>query len=101
MRRENGSNRGNLDSLLPCGDNRTGNRSDHILQESATADSKNPRPIVALPNGIEDGPDPILNFCSRGAERREVVRPQKLLSCAVNQAFIERVAKRIDVPAVK
>ncbi len=80
---------------------RADDRPNHVLEKPVAANTKHPRGVVALPFRRKDRSDAVFDLCCRCAKRREIVRAQKLFRGRIDGSFVERIAKGMNVPAMK
>jgi hypothetical protein len=80
---------------------RSRNGPNHVLKKSIPADRKNPGRVRTTPGSFENRSGTILNFRRRGTKGREIVRADEVLATLIDLFFVKRIAKRIDISAVK
>ncbi len=75
--------------------------SNHILQKSISANSKDPFGIGPFPGRVIDRSCVVLNFSRRRAKRSEIVAPEKMFRCLIDCFFVERIPERVHITALE
>ena len=86
---------------LPDLEQSSRDRPHHVLKKAISPDPKSPLTVGALPRCVVYGPGAVLDLSRCRAKRGEVVGTEKICSAAIEKGFVERITKRVDVPAVK